>query len=189
MKQKSVQESRKRRGTIAILAAVMMTMLLGMAAFSVDYGYILTARTDLQGAADAAVLAAVRELVPDADGSQYFVTYLTRERVREYANHNINSPERFQVPDSDIEIGRFDPSTIYSGAAQTLLQDGILDTVRVTLRQDGVTNDRLPLFFARALGYREAELRVSATAVLQKADLSITSGVIDGAFVSPMLIE
>ena len=166
MKRKPARESRNRRGTIAILTAIMMTMLLGMAAFSVDYGYILTARTDLQATADAAALAAVRELVPDAYGSQEYALYGTRDKVREYANANINSAERFQIPDADIEIGRYDPSTIYSGGPLTLLSTGVSDTVRVTLRRDGVLNDTIPLFFARALGLDHAEMTVTATAVL-----------------------
>ena len=148
------------------MAAVMMTMLLGMAAFSVDYGYVLTARSDLQGAADAAVLAAARELVPDASGSQDYAVYATREKVRDYANANINSAEWFQIPDADIEVGRYDPGTIYSGDPLALLNTGVFDTVRVTLRQDGVNNDGIPLFFARALGFDEANLQVTATAVL-----------------------
>jgi len=169
MKRKPARGSRNRRGTIAILAAVMMTALLGMAAFSVDYGYILTARTDLQTAADAAVLAAARELVADENGCQYHSILATREKVREYANANINGAEWFQIPDVDIEVGRFDPSTIYSGGPLTLLQDGVFDTVRVTLRRDGVSNDCIPLFFARALGSNMTNIQATATAVLPPA--------------------
>lgn len=167
MKKKPTQKLRNRRGTIAVLAAVMMTALLGMAAFSVDFGYILTARTDLQAAADAAVLAAARELVPDANGSQYYATDVARQSVRDYANSNINSSaDGFQIPDADIEIGRYDPSTIYNDGPLTLLSTGVFDTVRVTLRMDGATNDTIPLFFARVLGIDEAGIHVTATAVL-----------------------
>jgi putative Flp pilus-assembly TadE/G-like protein len=166
MKKKLARKLRNRRGTIAVLAAVMMPVLLGMAAFSVDYGYILTARTRLQAAADAAVLAAARELVPDQYGYQSYSIYTAREKVREYVNANISGVDWFHVPDDDIEIGRYDASTIYSGAPLTLLQNGIFDTVRVTLRQDGVNNDSIPLFFARVLGFDEANIQVTATALL-----------------------
>ena len=179
MKNKPARGLRNRRGTIVILAAIMMIALLGMAAFSVDYGYILTARTDLQAAADAAVLAAARELVPDENGSQYYSIHLTREKVRDYVNANINSAEWFQIPDDDIEIGRYDTSTVYSGAPLTLLQDGTFDTVRVTLRQGGANNDGIPLFFARALGFDEADIQVTATALLPPAKaMTVGSGVL-----------
>jgi hypothetical protein len=167
MKTKPARDARNRRGTIAVLAAIMMTVLLGMAAFSVDLGYILTARTDLQATADAAALAAVRELLPDTYGSQYLSIPRARQRVREYANNNIPG---LQIPDADIEIGRYDRSTIYSGGPVTLLNpdplDRPFDTVRVTLRQDGVTNATVPLFFARALGFDHADVEVTATAIL-----------------------
>ena len=179
MKKQPAQESQDRRGTIAILASTMMVMLLGMAAFSVDYGYILTARTDLQAAADAAVLAAARELVPDANGCQDYALYNTRDKVREYANANINAAEWFQIPDADIEIGRYDPDTIYSGGPLTLLEDGVFDTVRVTLRQGGDNNNGVPLFFARALGFDTANIQVTATALIPPAKgITVGSGVL-----------
>jgi len=166
MKKKPARELRNRRGTIAVLTALMMTAILGMAAFSVDYGCILTARTDLQAAADAAALAAVRELLPDANGCQYYSVYTTCQKVREYANANISGDEWFHIPYADIEIGRYDPSTVYSGGPLTLLHDGVLDTVRVTLRRDGVNNDKVSLFFARVLGADVANVQATATAIL-----------------------
>ena len=59
-----------RRGTVAVLVAVLSVPMFGMAAFAVDYGYILWIRTELQRAVDAAALAAVQELAPATDGSQ-----------------------------------------------------------------------------------------------------------------------
>ena len=144
----------------------MMAALLGMAAFSVDYGYLLTARTDLQAAADAAALAAARELTPDTYGWQGYGSGNARQMARNFANSNVNLAEYLQIPDADIEIGRYDPDTIYSGTPLTLLNNGILDTVRVTLKRDGVTNDMVPLFFARVFGSNFASVEVTATAVL-----------------------
>src|SRR5438270_10814453 len=46
-----------RSGAIAPLAAVLIAVLLGMLAFSIDVGYIIVAQTDLQNAADAGALA------------------------------------------------------------------------------------------------------------------------------------
>ena len=153
-----------RQGGIAVLAAVLLLPLVAMLAFSVDYGYLLKQRARLQRAADAAALAAVRDLVPDEDGEQDFdVAYAT---VREYAQANIPEISGFSVLDSDIEIGRYDPATIYSGV--TLLDDGIADTVRVTLRRDSSANSPVSLFFAHVLGIGDSDVVVTATAVLQK---------------------
>ena len=158
----------QRRGAIVVLTALMMTFLVGMVAFAVDYGYLVKVRTDMQRAADAAALAAVQELVPSTNGTQDLNR--TRATVRAYAQRNLKNTS-FQIVDADIEIGRFDPDTIYSHV--TLLPSGTLDAVRVTLRRDGVSNPRVPLFFACVLGIRQAQLAASATAVLQQAEIML----------------
>jgi hypothetical protein len=148
--------------------------LLGMAAFAVDYGYLLKARTDLQRAADAAALAAVLSLEPSPTGEQDLAA--VRAAVREYAAANAGSG--FTVLDDDIVIGRFEPSTIYSNLQ--ILNTGIFDTVRVTLRRDGNSNPRAQLFLARAIGFGEASVTATATAALQKA-----TGLREGADILP----
>ncbi|MFH1301302.1 MAG: pilus assembly protein TadG-related protein [Planctomycetota bacterium] len=167
-----VSRHRKRKGSIAIFAAVMLVPLLGMVAFTVDYGYLLKKRADLQRAADAAALAAVRDLVPDADGYQDLAK--VRARVREYAAINIPEVANFQVLDADIKIGRYDPASVYSSF--TILDWGTFDTVRVTLRFDTQANSPVSLYFARVLGINESDLNATATAVLQKASF-LTAGV------------
>ncbi len=152
----------RRRGAIAALFALLLIPMLGLVALAVDYGYLLTLRNDLQRTADHAVLAAAQDLVPNADGVQNLTA--VRATLRAYVQENAG--DDFVVIDNDIEIGRYDPATIYSSV--NLLNDGILDTVRVTLRRDDVANSSVSLFFARVLGFEEADLRVTATAVLQK---------------------
>jgi Flp pilus assembly protein TadG len=46
-----------RRGSIVVLAALLMIMLVGMLAFAIDIGYMSTVKAELQNAADAAALA------------------------------------------------------------------------------------------------------------------------------------
>ena len=159
---------RQCRGVIAVLTALMILILAGMVAFAVDYGYLLKVRTDMQRAADAAALAAVQDLIPAADGTQDLAR--ARATARDFAERNLGDPS-FRIADADIEIGRFDPGTVYSNV--TLLNSGTLDAVRVTLRRDGAINPRVSLFFARALGQQTAPAMASATAVLQKAEVMV----------------
>jgi hypothetical protein len=151
-----------RRGAIAVLAALLIVPMLAMVAFAVDIGYLLKVRTDLQRAVDAAALAAVQDLVPAADGTQDLTT--VRASVREYLTMNLGPS--FVVLDSDIEIGRFDPATIYSNV--TLLDTGVFDAVRITVRRDDRANSPVSLFFARVIGNDSASVIAMATAVLQK---------------------
>jgi hypothetical protein len=129
----------------------------------VDYGYLIATRVDMQRTADHAVLAAVRDLAPDPDGSQDLGR--VRETLRAYVRKNLGS--EFVVLDSDIVIGRFDPETIYTQLQ--LRTDGILDTVGVTLRYDERANHSLSMYFARLLGIERESMRASAFAALQKA--------------------
>jgi hypothetical protein len=132
-------------------------------ALSVDYGFLLYVDADLQRVADQAVLAAVRELEPEADGSQDLAR--VRQFVRDYVRENAG--ENFVVRDEDIEIGRFDPDTVYTSFS--LLNNGIYDSVRITVRRSDLANASISLYFARVFGNDSANINARATAVLQKA--------------------
>jgi hypothetical protein len=144
-----------------------MVPMMAMVAFAIDYGYLLKTRAALQRAADAAALAAVRNLVPSANGTQNLAA--VRATVLQYARANIAEIALFSVLDADIKIGRYDPKTVYANF--TILDDGILDTVRVTLRRDTQANSPVSLFFARVIGINTANVSATATAVLQKASI------------------
>ena len=45
---------RNRKAAVLLLSAFLMVFLLGVVAFAVDIGYIVTVRTQLQSAVDAA---------------------------------------------------------------------------------------------------------------------------------------
>jgi len=170
-----VRSGRDRRGVIVVKVTLLMIPMVGMLALTIDYGMLLKERTDLQCAADAAALAAVRELVPDPSGIQQTAT--VRSMARQYGAANIKNIVQFQIHDADIEIGRFDPATIYTSLS--LLNDGTLDTVRVTVRRDASANSPVQLMFARVLGYTDADLIATATAVLQRAThLHVGDGVL-----------
>ncbi len=166
MSRNTLKDSRKRRGVILVLSALLMVALVGMLAFAVDYGYLLKVRTDLQRSADAAALAAVQDLIRLPDGSQDLNK--TRDTAVTYARNNLDDAT-FQVATGDIQIGRYDPASIYSQV--NLLNTGTFDTVRVSLRKDGAVNAKASLFFARVLGLQDSTITATATAVLQKAEL------------------
>ena len=168
MSDKKRSFGRQRRGTIAVLGALMIAGLVALVAFAVDYGYLLKVRTDLQRAADAAALAAVQDLIPVANNTGTLDE--VRSTARAFARDNLEDAS-FQIADADITIGRFDPATVYSKV--DLLSDGTFDAVRVTLRRDGSSNPLVPLFFARAMGHNSSAVTASATAVLQKAEMML----------------
>ncbi len=52
-----------RRGAVAPLLALLLIPVLGMVAFSVDLGYMIVVRTELQNAADAAAMAGAQQFM------------------------------------------------------------------------------------------------------------------------------
>lgn len=176
---KLAPKSSRRRGAIAVMTAFLMIPLMGMLAFAVDYAYLLKKKTELQRAADAAALASVRELVPASNGYQDVNS--VRAVVRQYARANMGNSS-FSVPDGDIEIGRFQRSTVYTNF--TIESSGVADTVRVTLRHDNTANSPVGLFFARVFGINTSSVTASATAILPPG-----SRLYPGADVLPIAVE
>lgn len=171
---------KRRRGTMIVLLGILAVPLLAMVAFSVDYGFLLKTRTDLQGAADAAALAAVQDLIEFSEGIENLAS--VKITVRNYAVDNTDAS--FQVLDADIEVGEYDPDTIYSSSGVTLVASpDYYDTVRVTLRRDTTANSPVSLFFAPVMGIQNSDINVTATAVLQKS-----TALEPGAMILPIAI-
>src|SRR5438445_7351932 len=79
--------NQQRRGAIVPLFALLLIPMLGMLAFSIDAGYMVLVRTDLQNTADAAALAGAEKL------QSYYVQYnlpgqLTQQAIKTAAQAN-----------------------------------------------------------------------------------------------------
>ncbi|MDP7017410.1 MAG: pilus assembly protein TadG-related protein, partial [Pirellulaceae bacterium] len=56
------QQLKERRGVITVLAAMLLCVVFGLAAYAIDTGRIMSEHTKMQNAADAASLAASQEI-------------------------------------------------------------------------------------------------------------------------------
>jgi Flp pilus assembly protein TadG len=74
----------EERGTVLVLVAAVMTVILGFAALATDVGALVLERNRLQNACDAAALAAARELPS---------TVAAKEKAAEYLEYNGVNPE------------------------------------------------------------------------------------------------
>jgi Flp pilus assembly protein TadG len=162
-----------RKGAIAVLAAVLMIVMLAFVAFSVDLGYLCLARTQAQASADAAALAAAWEL---ADQARLKVAAdegysVARSKAIAFAAQNrvaaVNpwlDANASNHPSGDIVIGRLDNPSDLSEKLQFDRPESY-NAVQVRVRRDAERNGAVPLFFARALGLRSADISAQATAV------------------------
>jgi Flp pilus assembly protein TadG len=131
------------RGAISILVAILMVTLLGFAALAVDVGMLYAERTQLRNGADAAALAIAQKCaknINDADCST------TSDLARSLANSNAG--------DGASNI-----------ASIILNKDAGVVTVTAGAQEAGEAPNRVSLFFARVLGFSNAE--VTATSRVQ----------------------
>lgn len=169
---KSQQQS--RRGAISILAALLTIVLVAMVAFSVDIGYVLTAKEEMQRTADAAALAACWEygLQLSKDKTAPAAAQLARTSASQYAAKNAvtNSPMNVDSNTAndvggDVVFGYV--SDLNSGADSFETNDASkFNAVHVRVRKDSSINGEVPYFFARVFGLQGQVLRAEATAAI-----------------------
>mgnify|MGYP002623915857 CR=1 FL=1 len=89
--------SGERRAAIAVWAAFLMVLVVGMVAFGVDVGYMTLTRAQLQNAADASAMAAAAVMAePDA---------VVHSTAQEYAGYQVAAGNNVLLSNDDVEFG------------------------------------------------------------------------------------
>jgi Flp pilus assembly protein TadG len=163
---------RQRKGAITVLAALLAIVLVGMVAFSVDLGYILSAKEELQRSADATALATCWEYGQKLSkgNSATVATTSARSIAASYAamNEVTNNPMTLNVnssndPSGDVVFGYIDDFKNSQAVFQTNNPNGI-NAVRVRLAKKSDMNGEVPYFFARVFGMEGQQLESEAIA-------------------------
>ncbi len=127
-----------RKGNIVVLAGFLMTATAGMLAFSIDSGYMLVVKSQLQAAADSAAMAGASVM-----GSTQLDPVAT---AKTYAAYHKAGGVPVTLQTSDIEYGTWDI------AAQTFTKTNtVSNAIRVTARRNNSTGGN-NLFFGRIFG-------------------------------------
>jgi uncharacterized protein YegL len=134
------------------MAAVFLVVMLGMVAFAVDVGFVTVARTELQGAADAAALAGVAKL-PMGEGAAV-------GEAEFYVGQNVAVNN---TPTTTTTVGQWD-----AGARVFTPGQAPFDAVQVQ-----VVSKKQPLFFGRVLGTNEFDAGATATAIVRPRDIML----------------
>jgi Flp pilus assembly protein TadG len=165
-------QRKHRRGTIAIMSAVLAIVLVGMVAFSVDIGYVLSAKEELQRTADASALAACWEYGQKiADGySSTDAAQLARTTAVQYGllnevtNHGlIVDPNTSNSAEGDVVFGYIADFSDSNSPFQTD-NPSLYNAVRVRTHKQESANGEVPYFFARVFGLEGQVLHSTATA-------------------------
>ncbi len=163
---KTKPQFRSRKGTVAVLAAVLMIFMLAMLAFAIDIGYLVSAKTEMQRTADSAALAAAWELINDDFARDYSAATdsAVRSKAAEYAAKNkvIKTSPTLDLA-TDVSVGY-----LHNPADRTeqisFLDPGKINTVKVRVRYTDEQNRPVPFFFAPLLGMDSQGLSVEAAA-------------------------
>jgi len=163
-----------RQGSMAVLAALFLVILLACVAFAVDLGYLCLARSQAQNAADAAAMAAAWKMLDEkrAHGSAAFAELLAeaQDTAGKFAaaNNVAGQPPQLGVNagnelGGDLVFGRMASDGQMSSPGDPLSWNSVF----VRIRRDAKLNGPVTLFFARSLGIRSAAIEAEAIATFQ----------------------
>jgi Flp pilus assembly protein TadG len=146
----------RRRGSVVVLGAVLMVVLVAFVAFAVDVGHVNMVRTQLQAAADSAALAGV--------GALNFGPAAAVNESEQFGEMNVSDNSAVSiVPGEDVALGRWNRNTLtFTAVPATQLQYG--DAVRVTVRRVAARNNPVNHFFANVMGFSNVDMTATATA-------------------------
>ncbi len=146
---------RRRQGVVQVVVVVALLALAGVAALSIDNGYALATRTQLQAAADAGAHAAIGDLRLGVPLSEAQAT------ARSVANQNFEGYGGGEVTGAaDVVVGNWDYAT------RTFTTGGSsISAVEVTARK------RVDFFLAPLVGMQSADIAASSVAALGQRDV------------------
>ncbi len=163
----------RRRGVVIVLTAVMLVVILGFAALTIDVGAIYNTRVDLQNAADAAALGSASELSRIALGRPV-------DRARKTAYQIVKQNPVFGGsvtidPAADLVFGRAEINEA-TGRIRFVETEVQPDAVRVIVRKtEDSPNGPMPTFFAGVFGKHHVNVSASAVAFLAPRDIAIVA--------------
>ena len=160
MRNNSRTTDRYTRGTVLLPALLMIGAMLGIGALAVDLGMLLTAKDELQTAADAAALAGVKELA-------FGEFELARDRAVALAALNGALGEPVAIDrEADVTLGYwlYGESRLVAGVAQP-------NAVQVVARRLADQGTGVTTWFAQSLGVSQMDAGAEATAIAVNRDL------------------
>jgi Flp pilus assembly protein TadG len=166
-----------RRGTVVVLLAVCLVLIVGMAALAIDLARVNLARAELQSAADSAALAGAGVLLNEGrlKGPEQLQLMFAQARATAaaYAARNPVMGQALSVDlnaanasDGEIVIGYLGDPTNH--AAPLVYSDpAAFNTIRVQVFRNEGRNGSIAMTFAQLLGHQSSSVAATAAASFQ----------------------
>ena len=180
----------EQQGLATVYSALLGTILVAMAAFSVDVGHALVTQNELQNASDAAALAATRQM-----GVEYLAMSISEQQdmsraltgaeqgritgqamAATFAN-KASDVANLALGRGDIQFGTWDWTT--HTFTPTVTRP---NAIQVTARRDSALNNPIRTFFAGVVGIDTMEITATSTAALGTSGGPVGPGVADVPF-------
>jgi hypothetical protein len=168
---------RKPRGTVLVLAAFLMVVMLAILALSVDLGYMMVVRTELKRATDAAALAGAGVLIDGPEGAQAnAMEYIARNPIggklvaeQEGWLEQLQQLITEEHGEIEVQVGHWDPDSPQSPEDLRFTQsDYMPSTIRVASMHQNA-----PLFFAGIFGRDRFTVTEESIARYQPRDIAL----------------
>jgi Flp pilus assembly protein TadG len=153
-----------------------MLVIVGMAAFAVDIGFVVYTQSELQNAADAAALAGASELMKGSAKYQWPPNQAAAAKAKIMSDATANALAQAKrvaglnkasdvssltLLDGDVSYGYLDKNGTFS---PTPPDARFPNSIVVTLRRDGQANGPVGLFFGRVFGKENVPLTATSRA-------------------------
>src|SRR3546814_1926482 len=156
---------RDRSGAFAPISALVLTVIIGFGALTIDMGYNYVMRNRLQVTADAAALAGASQLEFLPDQSTIV------PEARNYADRNMSIAAYGEVlAAQDVVVGNWEPDTRTFTAGLDPL-----NAVMTTTRQQEASGNAVPAFLGGIAGFSSYDANASAIATWGIGDRKSTT--------------
>jgi hypothetical protein len=167
------------------MAALLLAVLVGMLAFSIDIGYLAVVKGELQNAADAAALAGAARM--QGPYVQYYAPGVLNQlaiynsisdtgnansavsTAQRFAQANVAGNVNITLPSSDVKFSYYDGSGPFIPAVYPAK---FPNTITVKTRRDTTANNPVGLFFAQIFGITSVNLTAKASATIYAGDVT-----------------
>jgi Flp pilus assembly protein TadG len=163
------QEDRRltnnQSGSIAVVVALCLLVLLGMAAMAFDYGHMAWVSRELHSAADAGALAGARYLVPYV-GSPATPNWISGQSTATQTVQ-LNRADGQALADCQVDYGYWHLNTKTLQSAGVVPTSLHLPAIQVTVSKgEGANGGPIQMFFAPIFGVQTRNLSARAVAVI-----------------------
>ena len=162
----------RQRGAFALMTAVLVLVILGFCGLAIDLGRVYNRKVELQGAADAAALAAAAELDGTAEGIDRAATAAADSAARNYRYNYAASSIEWNSAALRFSSARTDGTWLEAGEART--RPGDLFHVQVDTSRLAEHHGRVDTTLIQVLPSASASVQTRGLAVAGRTTINVT---------------